>query len=153
MYAMHCTRPEIVFAMAKLSRYRSCLGIEHWKAISIVLGYLKGTRPYALHYGVYPPVIEGYSDANWNCVDDGSKSKSGWVFTLGGATISWGSKKQTSITHSTIESRLLALGAVGKEVEWLRNLLINLPVWPSCMPPILLHCYSQATLSRLCSKS
>jgi hypothetical protein len=75
------------------------------------------------------------------------------VFTLGVATISWGSKKQTGITHSTIESGLLALGAVGKEVEWLKNLLIDLPIWPSRMPPISLHCYSQATLLRVCSKS
>ena len=113
MYTMHCTRPDIAFAVGKLSRYPSCPSIEHWKAIFIVLGYLKGTRSYALHYGGYPSVIEGYSDANWNCVDDGSKSTSGWVFTPGGAAISWGSKKQTCITHSTMESELVALGATG----------------------------------------
>jgi hypothetical protein len=129
MYAMHCTRPDIAFAVGKLSKYTSCLGIEHWKAISIVLGYLKGTRSCALHYEGYPFVIERYSDANWNCVDDGSKSISRWVFTLDGtAAISWGYKKQTYITHSTMESELVALGAAGKEVEWLRNLLIGLPV-------------------------
>jgi hypothetical protein len=33
-------------------------------------------------------VIEGYSNANLNFVDDGSKSISGWVFTLDGALIS-----------------------------------------------------------------
>jgi hypothetical protein len=88
MYAMHWTRPDIAFAVGKLSRYTSCPSIEHWKAISIVLGYLKGTKSYALYYEGYPSVIEGYSDANWNCVDDGSKSTSGWVFTLGGAAIS-----------------------------------------------------------------
>ena len=28
-----------------------------------VLGYLKWTQHYALHYNKYPAVIEGYSDA------------------------------------------------------------------------------------------
>jgi hypothetical protein len=52
------------FVVGKLSRYTSCPSIEHWKAISIVLGYLKGTRSYTLHHGRYPSLIEGYSDAN-----------------------------------------------------------------------------------------
>jgi hypothetical protein len=86
-------------------------------------------------------------------MDDGSKSISRWVFTLDGAAISWGYKKQTYITHSTMESELVALGAAGKEVEWLINLLIGLPVQASPMPPISLHCDSQATLSRVYSKS
>ena len=30
-----------------------------------MLGYLKWTQHYALHYNKYPAVIEGYSDANW----------------------------------------------------------------------------------------
>jgi hypothetical protein len=52
-----------------------------------------------------------------------------------------------------MESELAVLGATGKETEWLRNFLIDLPIWPSPMPPISLHCYSQATLSRVYSKS
>jgi hypothetical protein len=52
-----------------------------------------------------------------------------------------------------MESELVALGAAGKEAEWLRNFLIDLPIWPSPMPPISLHCDSQATSSRVYSKS
>lgn len=51
-----------------------------------------------------------------------------------------------------MESELIALGAARKDVEWLRNLLIDLPMWPSLMPPIFLHCDSQATLSRIYNK-
>ena len=153
MHKMHCTRPDIAFTMDKLSRYTSCPSSEHWKAISNVLGYLKATKSYALFYGGSPSVVEGYSDANWNCVDDGSKSTSGWIFTLGGAAITWASKKQTCITHSTMESELVALGAAGKEAEWLKNFLVELPMWQSPMPPISIHCDSQATLLRVYSKS
>jgi hypothetical protein len=41
MYDMHCTRPDIAFAVCRLSRYTSYPSINHWKAIGRVLGYLK----------------------------------------------------------------------------------------------------------------
>jgi len=41
-----------------------------------------------LRYGQYPPVLERYNDANWLADSEESKSTSGHVFTLEGATIS-----------------------------------------------------------------
>ncbi|GKD21659.1 hypothetical protein Tco_1223362, partial [Tanacetum coccineum] len=91
MYAMTSTRPDIAYAVGRLSRFTS------------------------------NPMLEGYSDASWiNHVED-SSSTSGWVFLLGGGAISWASKKQTCITGSTMESEFVALAVAGKEAEWLRN--------------------------------
>lgn len=42
---------------------------------------------------------------------------SGFVFTFGGAAISWKSSKQTCIARSTMESEFIALDKSGKEVE------------------------------------
>ncbi|GKA58577.1 zinc finger, CCHC-type containing protein, partial [Tanacetum coccineum] len=56
-----------------------------------------------------------------------NSSTSGWVFLLGGGTISWASNKQTCITSSTMESEFIALAAAGKEVGWLRNLILEIP--------------------------
>ena len=50
MYAMHCTRPDIAHAISMLCRFTSNPGFEHWKAISRVLAYLKGTIEYGLSY-------------------------------------------------------------------------------------------------------
>ena len=58
-----------------------------------VLGYLKWTQHYALHYNKYPAVIEGYSDANWITGSNDVKSTSGYVFILGVGAISWKSSK------------------------------------------------------------
>jgi len=33
MYVMHCIRPNITFAICKLSRYTSKLNTNHWKTI------------------------------------------------------------------------------------------------------------------------
>jgi len=88
MYAMHCTRPDIAFAVCRLSRYTSNPSIDHWKAIGRVLGYLKRTINLGLFYSKFPAVLEGYSDASWITSTSDNKSTSGWVFTLGGGAIS-----------------------------------------------------------------
>ncbi|GJW96873.1 hypothetical protein Tco_0178681 [Tanacetum coccineum] len=50
------------------------------------------------------------------------------VFLLGGGAISWASKKQTCITGSIMEYEFVALAAAGKEAEWLKNLLLEIPL-------------------------
>ena len=112
MYAMYCTRPYIVFTMCKLSRYTSNPSVEHWKAIARVLGYLKKTMNLGLLYNKFPVVLEGYTYASWITSTRDNKSTSGWAFTLAGGAVSWASKKQTCITHSTMESEFIALAAM-----------------------------------------
>ena len=98
-------------------------------------------------------VIEGYTDASWITSINDNKSTSGWIFTLGGGAISWAYKKQTCISHSTMESEFIALAAAGKEAEWLRNLLLDIKLWPQQMPAVSLHGDStQATMSKAFSK-
>ena len=64
MYTMTSTRPDIAFAVGKLSRYTSNPSKIHWHAIQRVLKYLKNTEDYGLFYLDYPSVLEGYSDAS-----------------------------------------------------------------------------------------
>nr|GFA79034.1 zinc finger, CCHC-type [Tanacetum cinerariifolium] len=52
------------------------------------------------------------------------------VGRLSRGSISWASKKQICITGSTMESEFVALAAAGKEAEWLRNLIHEIPIWP-----------------------
>jgi hypothetical protein len=51
-----------------------------------------------------------------------------------------------------MESEFIALAAAGKEAEWLRNMLLDINLWPQPMPAISLHCDSEATMSRAYSK-
>ncbi|XP_074314899.1 secreted RxLR effector protein 161-like [Silene latifolia] len=149
---MTSTRPDIAFAVGKLSRYTSNPSLEHWVAVKRVLRYLKKTIDYALNYVGFPSVLEGYSDASWITNMEDHSSTSGWVFLLGGGAISWASKKQTCITSSTMESEFIALAVAGKEAEWLRNLVYEIPVWPKPIPPISIHCDSSATLAKAYSE-
>ncbi|GJY74382.1 hypothetical protein Tco_0478813 [Tanacetum coccineum] len=58
-------------------------------------------------------------------------------------------KKQTCIIGSTMESKFIALTAAGKEAEWLKNLLIEIPLWSKPISPISIRCDSAATLVKL----
>ncbi|GKD38789.1 zinc finger, CCHC-type containing protein, partial [Tanacetum coccineum] len=105
MYAMTSTRPDIAYAVGRLSRFTSNPSRQHWQAITRVFKYLKGTMNYGLSYVRYPSVLEAYSDASWiNHIEDPS-STSRWVFLPREGVISWASKKQTCITGSTISKK------------------------------------------------
>ena len=145
MYVMNCTCPDIAYAVSKLSRYTSNPGPDHWKAIVVVLRYLKYTQNYGLNYSKYPVVLEGYCDANWISDTKDSKSTSGYLFTFGGGAVPWKSFKQTCIT---MESEFIALDKVGQEAEWLCHFLEDIPMWPQPVPAICIHCYSQPEIGR-----
>nr|GEV18747.1 zinc finger, CCHC-type [Tanacetum cinerariifolium] len=152
MYAMTCTRPDIAFVVGKLSRYTSNPGTQHWQAIQRVLKYLKKTTDYRLIYSGYPLVLKGYTNASWINNTEDNSSTSGWIFLLGSGIISWAFKKQTCMTGSTMESEFVALAATGKEVEWLKNLLIEIPLWVKPIAHISIYCDSAATLAKAYSQ-
>ncbi|KAL0387567.1 UNVERIFIED_CONTAM: hypothetical protein Sradi_2638500 [Sesamum radiatum] len=64
------------------------LGIKLIRSTNRVLRYLKGTVSLVIHYGRFPTVLEGYSDASWIAKNSGSNGCSGYVFTLGGGAVS-----------------------------------------------------------------
>ncbi|GJX85883.1 putative reverse transcriptase domain-containing protein [Tanacetum coccineum] len=140
MYLMTGTRPDLAYAVSRLSRYTSNPSYAHWKAITRVFYYLRYSRDYRLHYDRHPAVIEGYIDANWISDKKDSRSTSGYVFTLGGAAISWKSSKQTVIAKSTMESEFIALDKCGEEAKWLRQFVEDIPRWLKPVMAISIHC-------------
>ncbi|KAL0298447.1 UNVERIFIED_CONTAM: Retrovirus-related Pol polyprotein from transposon TNT 1-94 [Sesamum radiatum] len=117
MYIMNCTRPDIAYAVNKLSRFTSNLSKDHWKWLIRVLRYLKYTSNYGLYCTRYPAVSEGYSDANWISDSKDTKSTSGYVFTIGSGVVSWKFSKQTCIARSTMELEFIALDKAGEKAE------------------------------------
>jgi hypothetical protein len=83
---------------------------------------------YSIHYTGYLKVLEGSCDANGIADADELYATSGYMFLLGCGAVSWKSCKQTILTKSTMEAELTALDTAGAEAEWLRELLIDLPV-------------------------
>lgn len=77
-------------------------------AIKRTLRYLKGTENHGPQYkksGKFE--LKVYTDVDWAENIDDRKSTSGGDFFLGRRLISWTSKKQTSISQSTIEAEYI----------------------------------------------
>jgi len=70
---------------------------------------------------------------------------------LGGGAVSWASKKQAYITDSTMAAEFVALATTSKEAEWLRNLSLEMPLWPKPMSPLSIHCDSKSMPSKVYS--
>nr|GEV43390.1 hypothetical protein [Tanacetum cinerariifolium] len=103
--------------------------LEYSRVIGCLMYTITCTRPdivfvvgklSRLTYTGYPLMLEGYTDASWICNTEDNSSISGWVFLLG--------------------------GAVGKEAEWLKNLLLEIPLWSKPITSIYIRYDSAATL-------
>ena len=143
---MNSTRPDIAYAVSRLSRYTHNPNQMHWDALIRLLKYLKGTINWGLHYQGKPSVLEGFCDANWVSDNDEIQSTSGYVFTLAGGAISWKSSKQTCIAKSTMESEFIALELAGQEAEWIRSLLADIPLWGKPAPSVSMRFDSHAAI-------
>jgi hypothetical protein len=123
------TRPDISFAVNKLSQYCSDPTVRHWNGILRIFRYLSGTEDYSLHFGPGTDGrvenLLGYADADYASSLD-RISTSAYVFTFGGAAISWSSKKQRTVATSTVEAEYIALCSAAKHGVWLRNLFSEL---------------------------
>ena len=126
MYAMTMTRPDLGYALSMVSRYCANPDSTHVAAVVRILRYVRGTLHYGLTYTKGQPGFVGYTDADWSGAIDGRQSTGGWLFMMGGAPISWSSKRQASVSQSSCESEYYALSEAGKEGVWLRLLLQEL---------------------------
>ncbi|GJW69249.1 retrovirus-related pol polyprotein from transposon TNT 1-94 [Tanacetum coccineum] len=109
MYTMVCTRPYIAHAVGVVSRFMSNPGREHWEAVKWLLCYLKGTSKATLYFSRKEVVLEGFSNLDYGgCLDSG-KSTTGYVFTVGGTTVSWMSRIQKCVAMSTTEAEYMAI--------------------------------------------
>ncbi|GJV88834.1 retrovirus-related pol polyprotein from transposon TNT 1-94 [Tanacetum coccineum] len=126
MFAMICTRPDIAHAVGVVSRYMAEPGRGHWEAVKRILRYIKGTSDVALCFGDSDLIVTGYVDSDYAGDLDGSKSTTGYVFTLSGGTVSWVSKLQSVVAMSTTEAEYVAAAQASKEAVWLKMLLEEL---------------------------
>jgi len=124
MYAMLGTRPDISYAVSKVSQYSTNPNQTHWTAVKRVFRYLAGTANRGLYYGTSMSGT-GFTDADWGSGDD-RKSIGGYAFILNGAAVSWNSKKQPTVALSSTEAEYIALTQAVKESIWLQALLLDL---------------------------
>jgi hypothetical protein len=110
MFLMLCTRPDIAFAVGKLSQYSANPKKPHLEAVKHLYGYLKGTKELNLMFnGNSDLKLVGFVDSDWSSCLDTRRSTSGYCFSLGSAVISWKSQKQKTVTLSSAEAETVWL--------------------------------------------
>ncbi|MBW0570239.1 hypothetical protein O181_109954 [Austropuccinia psidii MF-1] len=132
------TRPDITFSVSHLSQFLENPGITHWTVCLQVLRYLYHTKALTLHYtNSGSEGLIGYADADWgNSVMD-RRSISGYTITLNGNLISWQTKKQPTVSHSTTEAEYKSLSDMTKEVKWLMRLMKEIGINNTWTPQLL----------------
>ncbi|KAG3049690.1 hypothetical protein PI125_g26544 [Phytophthora idaei] len=127
MHLMTATRPDIAYAVGYVSRFMENPQDEHWVAVKRIFRYLQGTETHGICFKPGDNIdFRGYSDANWAGDLADRKSTSGYTFMLMGAPVSWGSKKQSSVSLSTSEAEYIALSLAIQEGKWIHRLLCEI---------------------------
>ena len=137
MYLMLCTRPDLAFAIGKLSKYSANPTTEHLKAAKRLLRYTSKTRNVGLHFGPFSPAglptAYVFSDADWAGDIENRRSTGAYICTISDGTsnsphtaISWSSKQQPTIALSSTEAEYMAMTQACKEAIWVRRLLTEL---------------------------
>ena len=90
----------------------------------------------------------GYTDYDFQSYVDFRKCTFGYVFTLGGAVVSWRSNKQSSIADSNMEVEYVVSLEAAKEAIWLRKFLMELGVIAKVVDPMILHCDNNGAVAQ-----
>lgn len=124
MYAMIYTRPDIAYALGRLSQFMRDPAKHHMRALRRVMRYLRFTIDYRLCFGPYGQTsLIVYSDADYASDRTDRKSISGAAGILGGAAIFWLSRKQNSVSTSTTESEYISMSVTAKQGQWVAQIL------------------------------
>jgi len=65
------------------------------------------------------------------------------VSTFGGGAISWKSTKKTNRAHFIMEAEFISVELASQEAKWLKNLLVDMPLWGRQTTTFSLHRDSQ----------
>ena len=117
----------------------------HLEAAHRVLRYIKGTPG----QGIMLPAsgelqVTAYCDADWARCLDTRRSTTGFCVFLGGAPVSWRTKKQQTVSRSSAEAEYRSMAAACCEVTWITSLLRDLHVHQRS--PIKLFCDNKAAI-------
>ncbi|CAG7823373.1 unnamed protein product [Allacma fusca] len=125
LFVTRCCRPDVSYAVNKLSRFFQNYEKKHMDAAKEVLRYLRATKDMGIRYFLSQREnkLVGYCDADYGTDKVERKSTTGVIFTFNGSPLTWLSRKQTIIALSTTEAEYVAAATACKEGIWVRNIL------------------------------
>ncbi|XP_048429857.1 uncharacterized mitochondrial protein AtMg00810-like [Pyrus x bretschneideri] len=117
------TKPNITYAVRLVSQFMHAPSVKHLLIVKRILRYLKALGRGILMKNNQSTQISGYTDADWagNAID--KKFTAGYCTFIGGNIVTWKSKKQQVIVHSSAEAEYRAMASITCDLIWLNGLL------------------------------
>ena len=126
IYVMTGTRPDLCYAVTRLSQAMSRPTQLDLSMAKHVLRYLKGSREQGLKFVKSQTSLKlaGFCDSNWGASVKDRRSITGYNFELTdkGPLISWKSRKQQTVALSTCEAEYISLANAVQEAKFLKQL-------------------------------
>ena len=119
----------------------------HLEAAKHVLCYIRGILNFGISFTPGPLTLTAFSDSDWAGDPTDRHSTTGLVVFLEPNSISWSTKKQSTISHSSIEAEYRTLATTAVELAWLRTLFKELHLYLSHIPIIWCNNISAIALS------
>ena len=114
-------------------------------ALKRIIKYVKTTIKFGVWYSKdTSDVLAGYSNADWAENADDRKSTSGGCFYVGNNLVSWMSKKQNSISLSTVEAKYIAAGSCCTQLLWMQKLLHEYGI---CQENLTIYCDNTSAIN------
>ena len=109
-----------------------------------IIKYVSGTYDYGLFYNKESNLfLAGFFDSNWASNADDRKSTIGGCFYVGANLVAWMSKKQNSVSLSTVEAEYIAAGSCCSQLLWLKKLLSDYGISQDTM---IVYCDNSSTI-------
>ena len=156
LFAMITCRPDISFAIIKLSKYANSPAKEHYTAMKKVFRYLRATLEDGITYWrkdttedirlkpsttprIYhqqsiplptkdPTKLIGSADSDWASDTESRKSVSGIVMHLAGGAVHYKTRYQQVVAHSSTEAEFVAACDASKIALYLRSILEDIGI-------------------------
>ncbi|RDX85047.1 Copia protein, partial [Mucuna pruriens] len=139
------TRPDISFAVGVVSQFMQAPCVDHWTLVLCILRYIKKTLGQDLLYEDKGDThILCYCDADWARSPIDRRSTTSFCISIGGNVVSWKSKKQNTVAHSSAEAKYRAMASAAYELIWVKQLIQELKF--AGVQPMKLYCDNQAAL-------
>ena len=132
------SKPNISYSVEVFARYQANPKESHMIALKRIKTYVKTTAKFGVWYSKDTnDVLAGYSAIDQAGNVNDRKSTSGSCFYVGKNLISWISKKQNSISLSTVEAEYIAASSYCTQLQWMQKLLHDYGI---CQEHLTIYC-------------
>jgi len=130
LYLMLGTRPDIAYAVTRMSQFAANPTQDHLNKALYICRYLAGTQNYQLVYGQKSEGFHAFADSDWGSDPSTRRSTTGHLVFLAGAVTSWLSRAQKTVALSSTEAEYMSLSDTTRQLVWIHSLMgeLRMPI-------------------------